>query len=257
MTNNLKNTAPSFPLITVVSLVALLFASWLLGVNELFLPLNAALNALPAGFWGFTTTLADPWVAPLLTFVLFFRQPNFVRALLICVGISFIAHYSLKYGIGFPRPNHVFAPNEFILTGPDIQSPSFPSGHTMVIFSMMGLISFWNNVKLTSGLLFTLATLIAISRIALGVHWPLDIVFGALVGWTVAWLAVTLNSRLQTEVSSRVKMGLYGAVLLCAIWTVINKTPYPAGQWLSTAVALFAIAYSLRTLTELMHREKG
>ncbi|WP_158278768.1 phosphatase PAP2 family protein [Leucothrix arctica] len=258
MSNNLKHTAPSFPLITVISLVLLLATTLLSGFDKsLFLFLNESFSALPASFWEFTTTLSDPWVAPLLTFVIFFRQPNFVRALLICSLISLVANYSLKHGFDFPRPNHVLAEGEFNLIGPDIQSPSFPSGHTLVIFVMMGLVSFWNNVKLTSGLLFGMAALIALSRIALGVHWPSDVIFGALVGWLTAWLAVVLNNRLEAEINTNVKMGLYGVVLLCAIWSIINKTPYSTGQWLNTAVALFAVAYSLRTLTELMHRQKG
>ena len=258
MSNNLKHTATSFPLITVISLVLLLAITLFSGFDKsLFLFLNESFSALPAGFWEFTTTLSDPWVAPLLTFVIFFRQPNFVRALLICSLISLVANYSLKHGFDFPRPNHVLAEGEFNLIGPDIQSPSFPSGHTLGIFAMMGLVSFWNNVKLTSGLLFSLAALIALSRIALGVHWPSDIIFGALVGWFTAWLAVYLNSRFETEIHENVKMALYGVVLLSAIWSVINKTPYSTGQWLSTGVSLFAIAYSLRTLTELMHRQKG
>ena len=251
-------TAPKFPLITSVSLLVVLVLIWLTGINEpLFSWLNNALTILPAGFWEFTTTLSDPWAAPLLTFVIFFRQAGFVRALMIGSAIAVIANYSLKYGFDIPRPNHVLQEGSFVLIGPDVQSPSFPSGHTITIFAMMGLVSFWNGVKLTSGLLFGFAALIALSRIALGVHWPADIVFGALVGWLVAWLAVFINSRCPAEVPKGMKMGMYGVILLCAIWSVINKTPYPTGQWLSTAVSLFTIAYSLRTLTELMHRQTG
>lgn len=251
-------TAPLFPLKTTISLFVLLLVMWLSGVNEpLFTFLNKTLQLLPQGFWQFITTLADPWVAPLLTFVILFRQVNFVRALLICSVIAVIANYSLKHGFDIPRPNNVLPPKDFFLIGPDVQSPSFPSGHTITIFAMMGVISFWNQVNLTSRLLFTLAAFIALSRIAVGVHWPMDLVFGALIGWLVAWLAVSLNSRLESNMQPYVQMALYGIVLLGAIWAVINKTPYPQAQWLSTAISLFAIAYSLRSLTELMHRQKG
>ncbi|RVU82784.1 phosphatase PAP2 family protein [Leucothrix sargassi] len=252
------NKTPSFPLIPVISLSVILVLLLISGVDQpLFFALNSAFSALPNGFWEFTTTLSDPWVAPLLTFVIFFRQASFVRALIICVVLALIANYGLKYGFDIARPNHVLSADQFNLIGVDIQSPSFPSGHTLTIFAVLGLVGFWNQVALTGRLLFALAVLIALSRIALGVHWPSDIVFGALVGWLVAWSAVVLNQRLPTEIEPKFQMGMFGVVLLCAIWSVTHKTPYPTGQWLSTAVALFAIAYSLRTLTELMHREKG
>lgn len=251
-------TSPKFPVITSISLLLILVLIWLSGINKpLFSVLNSTFTILPAGFWEFTTTLSDPWAAPLLTFVIFFRQASFVRALVIASVIAVIANYSLKYGFDIPRPNNVLPEGDFVLIGPDIQSPAFPSGHTITIFAMMGLVSFWNGVKLTSGLLFGFAALIALSRIALGIHWPADIVFGALIGWLTAWLAVFINSRCTAEIPSKIRMAMYGVVLLCAIWSVINKTPYPTGQWLSTAISLFAIAYSLRTLTELMHRQKG
>ena len=258
MNSHLEKTTPTFPLITVIILVIMLAATLLSGIDEpLFTFLNQSFSTLPAGFWAFTTTLSDPWVAPLLTFVIFFRQANFVRALLICAVIALISSYGFKYGFDVARPNHVFEQGQFRLIGVDIQSPSFPSGHTLTIFTMLGLVSFWNNVKLTTRLLFSLAFLIALSRIALGVHWPSDLLFGALLGWLGAWLAVFLNSRFDAEIKPSRQMGLYFVVLLCAIWSVTHKTPYPTGQWLSTAVSLFAIAYSLKTLTGLMHRQKG
>lgn len=253
----IMKTAPAFPLKTAITLSALLIVVWLAGNEPLFILLNGALNILPENIWQFITTLADPWVAPLLTFVILFRQVDFVRALLICSVLAVIANYSLKHGFDLPRPNHVMPPEQYILIGPDVQSPSFPSGHTITIFAMMGVISFWNQVSLTSRLLFTLATFIALSRIAVGVHWPMDLIFGSLVGWLVAWFAVSINCRLESDMQPYLKMALYSVVLLGAIWAVVNKTPYPAAQWFSTAVALFAIAYSLRSLTELMHRQKG
>ena len=81
--------------------------------------------------------------------------------------------------------------------------------------------------------------------------------FGALLGGVIGWLAVEINSRLNEEVPEKLALAGYFIALFSGIYCLINKTAYPSGQWLSTAVALFCIAYALRSITKLLHREKG
>lgn len=83
-----------------------------------------------------------------------------------------------------PRP---FAALEFApLIGP-VASYSFPSGHAAVFFAV-GMILFYIRRRLGVWFL-VLAGLIGIARVFVGVHWPLDIVAGALVGVVSAYLA--------------------------------------------------------------------
>ncbi len=83
--------------------------------------------------------------------------------------------------------------------------PSFPSDHAAVAFAIaFGVFAFSRRV----GILFlAAATLISLSRIALGLHYPSDVLAGALVGWVAALLTVRLGglavARL-TAVASRV-----------------------------------------------------
>ncbi|PEA06322.1 undecaprenyl-diphosphatase [Bacillus cereus] len=57
---------------------------------------------------------------------------------------------------------------------------SFPSDHTILFFSIC--FSFWLVRKKTGWLWLVLAFCVAISRIWVGVHYPFDVVTGALVG---------------------------------------------------------------------------
>lgn len=73
------------------------------------------------------------------------------------------------------------------LVGPTPSGSSFPSGHAAsAVAGACGLAFVWPRRR---GLLWTLGAGIAFSRLYLGVHYPIDVVVGALVGWGLARLA--------------------------------------------------------------------
>jgi undecaprenyl-diphosphatase len=65
---------------------------------------------------------------------------------------------------------------------------SFPSGHTLhaTAFTLIALYFY----PLLAGLLLPFATLVALSRVALGLHYPSDVLAGALLGAGLAALAL-------------------------------------------------------------------
>lgn len=91
-----------------------------------------------------------------------------------------ISATAMKHIIAFPRPT--------ILPHPPT-SPSFPSGHTSFSFAVYGFIALLLAAKYAANrrwLIYfpfiALASLIAFSRLYLGVHWLTDIVGGMLLG---------------------------------------------------------------------------
>ncbi len=69
-------------------------------------------------------------------------------------------------------------------------SGSMPSGHTIFFFALGTVISM-DNRKLGVGFLI-LSVMVGVSRVVAGLHWPGDIVMGAVLGAVVGWVIFKL-----------------------------------------------------------------
>lgn len=99
---------------------------------------------------------------------------------------------TLKFAIDRDRP---------FVTYPDIQkltgagSPSFPSGHTSEAFATATSLSIAFPKWYVIAPSFLWASAAGYSRMHLGVHYPSDVLVGALIGSGSAWLCHKLNKR--------------------------------------------------------------
>ncbi|MGB0514463.1 MAG: phosphatase PAP2 family protein [Wenzhouxiangellaceae bacterium] len=102
-------------------------------------------------------------------------------------GLTGVALYKfLKSRLVRERP---FIVNPDILAGtPPLDRYSFPSGHTLhaVMFSMIAIAWF----PLLAAILVPFTVLVALSRVVLGLHYPTDVLVGALIGWGLAEIAL-------------------------------------------------------------------
>lgn len=79
-----------------------------------------------------------------------------------------------------------FIGEEINLLLPHRLTGSFPSGHAAFFFALSLIVYFYNK---KAGILFFIASaLIGVSRVFSGLHWPSDILVGAIVGLFSAWL---------------------------------------------------------------------
>jgi undecaprenyl-diphosphatase len=104
-----------------------------------------------------------------------------------------LASYGLKEAIGRDRPNVVYASPKPLVHAP--HDGSFPSGHATVSFACATLLSFY--APRAAPAFFLLAAAIAWSRVYVGVHYPLDVLGGAVLGVAIAtalrWLSASLR----------------------------------------------------------------
>ena len=106
------------------------------------------------------------------------KEPGFVPALLV-PGISFVLVSIFRSWYDAPRPYEIPGA-EPPLIKKDAPGKSFPSRHIFSIF-VIAVTFFW--VWPVPGILIGIAgVLLAWSRVAGGVHFPRDVVAGALIG---------------------------------------------------------------------------
>ena len=105
-------------------------------------------------------------------------------SLLLCL---LVGNFTLKPLVARPRPFHI-RPDFPLLIAPPGEF-SFPSGHTMSSFA--GAYSLFLLNKKWGIPALVLAAAIGFSRLYLYVHFPTDVLAGALLGLLAAWVCVT------------------------------------------------------------------
>ncbi len=117
-----------------------------------------------------------------------------VQGTLACVVADSVGHQLIKPYFNRMRP-HFAMPKELVRHWAEAAAtgPSLPSLHAATSFAFaIGL-----GLALPSTLRITLpvALLISVSRIGVGVHWPSDVLAGAVYGSVVGWLTHLLFQR--------------------------------------------------------------
>ncbi|MSU55325.1 MAG: phosphatase PAP2 family protein [Candidatus Taylorbacteria bacterium] len=81
-----------------------------------------------------------------------------------------------------PRPSIILSNVHPLLVE---TSYSFPSGHTTAFFTLSFVM--WNYNKSLGIVFFIFSTIMGIARIAAGIHYPLDIMAGAIIGLLIGF----------------------------------------------------------------------
>jgi undecaprenyl-diphosphatase len=108
--------------------------------------------------------------------------------------VADVIAYGLREAIGRDRPPLRFPDPHPLVVVP--HSGSFPSGHSATSFACAATLAWLTPLPKTA--LYLLAALIALSRVYNGVHYPIDVIGGALLG-----LGVATALRLLVEVRRR------------------------------------------------------
>lgn len=235
-------------------IVAALTAPLWLGWYEpaVFYALNRAFSVLPDLVWSLLALFGTGWAVYAVTAPALWRAP---RLLLSWLCAAPLAGALTRVGKGMadnPRPLDVLGTEGIHVIGEPLFIAAMPSGHTITAFAGATAIYFalapqhrrrwlW---------LFVVALGVALSRIAVGAHWPADVAVGAAVGLlsglTGAWLAARIPERhLRPQAWLMRGVALFGAYCLYVLWTdemgfAINMPfQYVLGAFLAVCLIVF------------------
>lgn len=118
--------------------------------------------------------------------IIFWKKEHFKRVVLVSLGSAVVARFVFvsvfRYLIYSPRPFSVLE-HVNILMNHELES-SFPSGHASFFFALATGVYLYN--KKAGRIYLFLAGLMGLARIFVSVHWPLDILAGAILGCATA-----------------------------------------------------------------------
>ncbi len=220
------------------------------------------LGPLAPHFWSGITSLADTYLALGLLLPIMLWRPRLAALLLLSALIATLITHTIKPILDVPRPPAVLAADTMHLIGHRLDHGSFPSGHAVTAFTMAGLLIV--GLRLSAGwsaLVLVLAALLGVSRMAVGVHWPTDVLAGSVIGLSSVMLAQQWLNRWSSLNHARwpLPAGII-VTAICALSSPWFDAGYPLGEWANWSVAglgLLALFWaSLRYWPQYRNRQR-
>lgn len=216
------------------------------GYHTGFSSLNSWSTAYPGWWWQCWTMLGDEYLAFTLTLFFSRRHPRVFWALVCAALVGAAYSRGLKPLIDAARPPAVMEAGVFELIGPAHRRESFPSGHSVTAAVFFGVLIYyarWTEWRLW----FALVALTAgLSRVAVGVHWPIDVAAGLAGGFLAALLGAELARRSQGGATNpAIHLPVVALACLMALVLLIAGRGYPEALWPARLIASAALLFTL------------
>lgn len=236
--------------IPAFTLTAMLIIGLSSANQPLFLYLNHFLYFKPEAIWINITLFGDAAMVMIMLLPLIAKRPELIVRTFIAAIITTIILHSFKINFPVLRPPSVFSADVMHQLGNQFWHGSFPSGHAAAPFTLAAMVIFLVENNKVRALVLAYASLIAVSRIATGVHWPIDILGGAFFGWFAAFISVRfINISGKNLIAQRITVIflLYAAIHLVFLHDAGDKE----ARFLEVLTPIICFTLSLKGLKNL------
>lgn len=197
---------------------------------------------MPDIVWANITFLGDTVTALSIAALISYRHPHLVLATIVAALICGVTIQLAKHGFSAPRPPAALPSGSFHTIGPAYRSNSFPSGHTATGFLMFGLLTRTVRTFRWRLCLYAAAVLVGWSRVVCGVHWPVDVAVGAVIGSLSAYIGLRVSDRWTLKLTSYLPLS---ALLLFAAADlfVFRGHMEPYTEWTAPILGAIVIVF--------------
>lgn len=206
-----------WPLVIFVLGTPLWLQTW---EPALFVAINQWCAPLAAEFWTGLSLLGNGWGLLAVTAPLLVLAPRLMLAWLCAAPFAVLFARTGKFLIESPRPAAVVDNAQMRVVGELLHNVSMPSGHTLTAFAVASGIYYALTPvqrRQFGWVLMVLAAGAGLSRIAVGAHWPGDVVVGTSLGLLSGLLGHQVWIRLSERQFAPNAKGMQVAAVLVAL----------------------------------------
>lgn len=243
-------------LIFVIPLLCVLcWQLWQHGYYGFNVPLFQFINSTAPHsdwLWQNITFLGDGLPAAALLIFCCRRNAHLLWLGILGAIITGLALQICKHVADFMRPPAYLGVEHIHLIGKALNHHSFPSGHSATAFLMACVLGHYAKrlpapyAQTLPILLVLMASLIAYSRVVVGVHWPADVIVGSIWGWysgkLILWISARTSQIGQTTRSANI-LYMLGAIVAVVLWSFADKAGYPLAAPLAKIISASALLF--------------
>jgi membrane-associated phospholipid phosphatase len=229
------------------------------GINkDLFITINSFAAHICPFIWANLTFMGDTMAACAILILFIRKRPDLVWSGIIAAIIGTLIVNMLKIYFNAPRPPAIIDKNIINIIGPALIGRSFPSGHTVTIFTLAGILMFFFRSLFVKLGLILIALLTGISRIAVGVHWPADVLAGAAIGCLCATIGVYSVTKLGWNRNRPLQI-ITGSVLVLSNFylLVFYDCKYEQAIYLQYSLAFITLVAGIREYYLLIRNHRN
>lgn len=164
--------------------------------------------------------------AVLIFLAIWIWSPRHVFSGLLAMILVLLFAQGLKSMFDMNRPAAVL--DDVHVVGRTLRHRSFPSGHSATIMALGVVLSDYFKMRKYRIMLVAVCSVIAITRVSIGAHFPLDVWVGALLGWIAGDLALLprpLFLRWQSRIPAQRGTVIAGLVLMATAVAAVITFP--------------------------------